>query len=181
MFGFGEVMSVRFKGIQLVQMLVALCMIAVLAVVSLPMLSSASSKAGASACNSNLMTLGNALMLYDTDHGQLPHLFNLDRPNSSVVSLDSVFAPGRIEIASLNCPSDTENLFVTTGTSYAWNEAWNDIPLSLANGRAVLPILADKAPFHAPRAAGYNALYIDSPAPGRPELRVETIDTVPSR
>jgi len=69
----------------------------------------------------------------------------------------------------LRCPSDRQQLFETTGSSYSWNSLVNGqdaehiVVLGLNFNPHQIPLLFDKAGFHSARGAAkaQNFLYAD--------------------
>ncbi|MEM9414606.1 MAG: type II secretion system protein [Planctomycetota bacterium] len=151
----------RCRGLNLVEVLVAVCLIAVLAAVSLPMLSQANSGARSAACRANLMTLGHALADYQQSHGTLPALMNRNDRALDVPTIDTFLTLSNPQRSALHCPGDDTGTFERTGTSYVWLAPWGPSTQQLTGDNAWLnaPILSDKAPFHTDQQLPYNALF----------------------
>jgi type II secretory pathway pseudopilin PulG len=147
------------RGLSLVEVSVATCLIAVLAAVSLPMLSQANSQARTSACRANLTQLGEVLVTYEADRGTLPVLFNRDDRALSVPTLDGLAEPYAIDPSVLHCPSDDSGLYQRSGTSYQWFSAWDGRSLQDSQPLPDQPLLADKAPLHDDQEPGLNGLF----------------------
>ncbi|MFI4861222.1 MAG: type II secretion system protein [Phycisphaerales bacterium JB063] len=150
----------RCRGLNLIEVLVAVCLIAVLAVVSLPMLTRASGEARSTACRANLMTLGQVLEQYQQTHGQLPTLMNRDDRSLDVPTLDTFLTLDTAQTSALHCPGDNTGVFERSGTSYGWFALWNQRAPRQPDNTSWprTPILSDKAPFHDDPSRPYNAL-----------------------
>ncbi len=146
-------------GLSLVEVSVATCLIAVLAAVSLPMLSQANSQARTSACRANLTQLGEVLVAYEADRGTLPVLFNRDDRALSVPTLDGLAQSYTIDTSALQCPSDDSGLYLRSGTSYQWFSAWDGRSFHDIQPLPERPLLADKAPLHDDQEPGFNGLF----------------------
>ena len=153
--------AVRYRGLNLVEVLVAVCLIAVLAVVSLPMLTRANGEARSTACRANLMMLGQHLDRYQQSHGQLPALMNRDNKSLDVPTIDTLLDLPLQQRSALHCPSDDADCFARTGTSYGWFATWDHQTYRQPESSPwpMTPILADKAPFHTDQQHPYNALF----------------------
>ena len=70
----------------------------------------------------------------------------------------------------LRCPSDNQNIFEQTASSYSWNSLLNGenadkpVVLGMTFSPHAIPVFFDKQGFHAARGAGkaINYLYADS-------------------
>lgn len=151
-------------------------MIAVLAVVSLPLLTRANSQARNVACAANLQSLGQHLMDYQSDRGAMPAFFNRDDRSLDVPTIDQWLSPAGAETNLLQCPSDDSGLFARSGTSYQWFTAWDGVSRLDPTAPYSVPILADKAPLHAESPMGYNGLFALSRDPGEDRFRVGPCD-----
>lgn len=155
----------RRRGLNLIETLVALGLIAVLAIVSLPMLSSANSEARSSACRGNLLTLGQALEQSRDAEGRLPAMMNRDDLSLAVPTIDRVLPLDAMQRAGLRCPSDDAEHASRSGTSYQWFSSWDSHggPDFATDSEPLTPLLADKAPFHTDQLHPYNALFSNPP------------------
>jgi len=154
---------VHHRGLSLIEVLIVLCLITVLAAVSLPMMTQANGQARSTACQANLYTLGQHLQRFELTNGRMPVLMNRDSQWLDVPTLDQLIVLPRDDDAVFNCPADDRQLFERTGTSYRWHSAWDDTPLARADTPPQTPILSDKAPLHPDQRDPYNALFL---APG---------------
>ena len=142
----------------LIELLVVIAIIGLLAGLVLPVFSRAKEQGRSAACLSNLHQLGVSLQVYigeNDDH--LPYM--QDRATNSVStntypSVDIVLARQLGSTNVLRCPSDNEELFEKTGSSYAWNDflngqsAANPNTLGLPLTPNEVPVFFDKDPFH---------------------------------
>jgi prepilin-type processing-associated H-X9-DG protein len=159
----------------LVELLVIISIIGILAALLLPVLGRARESGRATACLSNLRQLGLALQLYVQDHNnRLPTMFDapvntnsLPATNTLIMNLVLSNYLGSVEI--LKCPSDVNDLFHSTGSSYSWNFWLNGQdadhlsigPLQFDPHN--IPLSFDKEAFHKARGPklAVNYLYAD--------------------
>lgn len=134
-------------GSQLVEMLVALGMIGVLAMVSLPMLTKASDQARAQACRANLETIGKRLAAEVEQHGCLPGLTTAATTPGATDPLIELMRYDSPHV--LVCPSD-EKAGEPGHTSYRWFDAWNGIDPGSVYGLVDLPLVVEKQSYHDP-------------------------------
>lgn len=123
------------------------------------MLSQANSQARTSACRANLTQLGQVLVGYEKDQSALPVLFNRDDRSLDVPTLDQWAQALGLDASVLQCPSDDSGLYLRSGTSYQWFNAWDGRSFHDAEPLPSQPLLADKAPLHTDKEPGYNALF----------------------
>ncbi len=152
-----------------------IAIIALLAGLLLPVVSRAKEAGRSTACLSNLHQIGIALQMYVQDNNNhLPVMRDCasrtNLPPNSLPSPDTVLSNELGNLKVLFCPSDRQQLFEQTGSSYAWN--------SLLNGQNAdhfeifgmnfnphqIPLMYDKEAFHIARGdkKGVNYLYADS-------------------
>lgn len=159
----------------LIEMLVVIAVIALLAALLLPVLSKGKEAGRATACVSNLHQIGIALQLYvDGNHNLLPVM--RDRPSdTNAISTNALPSPDmvlRAELGNTNvlrCPSDNQNIFEETGSSYSWNSLLNGesaerlTVLGMNFDPHAIPVFFDKQGFHAARGPNkaVNYLYAD--------------------
>ena len=148
-------MSRRALGIQLIELLVAVGMIGVLALVSIPVLTRASDDARAVACMANLNELGRTINDYYRQHHTLPSICETD--DDRLDGKDLYEFMGDDTAYLLRCPSDETLTRTPDASSYRWYESWNGINPQDICGMADLPLLIERASFHgstdSPRAA----------------------------
>lgn len=163
------------RAFTLVELLVVLAIIAVLAALLLPVLARARESARATACLSNLHQIGIALQIYvQENNNKLPVM--RDAPTDPAEAATNTFPTiNKVLLAQLGntnvlrCPSDFQQLFETTGSSYSWNSLLNGedadhlVIFGLHFNPHEIPVVFDKADFHKARgpAKAVNYLYAD--------------------
>ncbi len=158
----------------LVELLVAMAIIGALAALLLPVLGRAKEEGRAAACLSNLHQIGIALQLYtDENANRLPVLYDAllgaDPATPRTNTIDVVLTNQLGSTKILRCPSDRKDLFIRTGSSYAWNTLVNGQDanhlslLTLPFNPHQIPLVFDKEKFHQTRGSGkeVNFLYAD--------------------
>ena len=159
----------------LIELLVVVAIIALLAALLLPVLSKGKEAGRATVCVSNLHQIGIALQIYvDGNHNLLPVM--RDRPSdTNVISTNALPSPDvvlRSELGNTNvlrCPSDNQNVFEQSGSSYSWNSLLNGENadslkvMGMNFDPHAIPVFFDKQGFHAARGAdkAVNYLYAD--------------------
>jgi prepilin-type N-terminal cleavage/methylation domain-containing protein len=158
-------------GFTLVELLVALGVIAILAALLLPALSRGKESARGLSCLSNLHQIGIGLQLYVSDNAnRLPTAF--DWSSSSTTNsplINRVLFPHIGNSNVFRCVSDRQGVFEATGSSYSWNFLLNGQDadhlrlLGLDFNPHQVPLVFDKEEFHKARGAGKgkNFLYAD--------------------
>jgi prepilin-type N-terminal cleavage/methylation domain-containing protein len=167
----------------LVELLVVLAIVGVLAGLLLPALARARESGRATACLSNLRQIGIALQVYTQDHdNRMPTAFDAGLPGTPAATngptLDQVLSNHLSAPRLFLCPSDDQELFARTGSSYSWNSLLNGQDadhLRLFNLPAEhnrIPLVFDKEAFHRRRGEGlgHQFLYADGRIQNRLEL-----------
>jgi len=165
----------RPQAFTLIELLVVIAIIGLLAALLVPGFARARELARGTACASNLRQIGLGLQLCVQDnHNRMPHL----RDRTLDTNPPAAFLLPTVDVALSNyvgnvqvfrCPSDREELFARTGSSYGWNSLLNGQNadqlrvLTLDLGSSQTPVMFDKEAFHAARGPkkGVNYLYAD--------------------
>lgn len=164
----------RRRAFTLVELLVVLAVIGILTALLLPAVVGTKEGGRSTVCLNNLHQIGIALQIYvQENQNHLPVMQNIgtngppptNGPPVNVVLLPYVGGNSNI----FRCPSDNENLFALTGTSYFWNTVLNGQDadhltiLNLPYPQNQIPVVSDKDKFHIARgdAHAINYLYAD--------------------
>jgi prepilin-type N-terminal cleavage/methylation domain-containing protein len=154
----------------LVELLVAVAIIALLAGIAFPAYRWIVKSSEASVCKSNLAQIGSALSLYLSDHNlRLPELaVGRDSiEDESTPTIDTLLMPYASSRDVFLCPGDHEGIGERTGTSYLWNHLLNGQRLDnmsffgIRDDPKRIPVIADKEGFHEAEEVKANILYGD--------------------
>ena len=159
----------------MIELLVVIAIISVLAALLFPVLSRARESARGTACLSNLRQVGVALQLYVQDnHNRMPEMRDVSPdtnsiPTNALPGIHIVLAPQLGNVQVLRCPSDREELFERTGSSYSWNSLLNKQDadhlelFKMPFNPHQVPVVFDKEAFHKARGPtkAVNYLYAD--------------------
>ena len=159
----------------IIELLVVIAVIALLAAFLLPVLGRSKEAARSTACISNLRQIGIALQLYvDANNNRLPamrdRLMDTNAPPTNALPTVEVVLKDELGNTNvLRCPSDRDQIFERTASSYSWNSLLNDqvadnlTVLGLNVSPHAIPVFFDKQGFHAARGLdrAVNYLYAD--------------------
>ena len=168
-------------GFTLVELLVAISIIAILASLLLPTLSRGKRNALAIACVNNLHQVGIALDIYVQENDNrlpaCPMLPSLNTDTNILEPITTVLLPYLLTDRVFQCRADS-TIFPKEGTSYEWNtflngasydrpQDWSPVTRSIVEtifgGRLNTPLIGDAEAFHVPQGnrLGKNALFFD--------------------
>jgi prepilin-type N-terminal cleavage/methylation domain-containing protein/prepilin-type processing-associated H-X9-DG protein len=163
--------SPPFFAFTLLELLVVIGIISILAAMLLPAISRVKESGRATGCLSNLHQQGLSLQLYVQDnHNRLPWM------NDKSLTTTNPYPPPDIVLSNylgnvniLRCPSDKQELFKSTGSSYSWNSLLNGEDAEHLNALGMdfdphaIPLMYDKDKFHLARgeSKAVNFLYAD--------------------
>jgi prepilin-type N-terminal cleavage/methylation domain-containing protein/prepilin-type processing-associated H-X9-DG protein len=155
----------------LIELLVVISLIATLAALIFPLFGRAKEAGRATVCLSNLHQVGVALQLYVQENGnRLPTMRDKSlTTTNSLPGPDLVLSNYLGNIHVLQCPSDRQGLFQSTGSSYSWNSLLNGqdadhlTALGMSFDPHQIPLMFDKDKFHKARGVKkeVNYLYAD--------------------
>jgi prepilin-type N-terminal cleavage/methylation domain-containing protein/prepilin-type processing-associated H-X9-DG protein len=159
----------RRPGFTLMELLVTICIIAVLVSISIPATNRVLHKARAVQCMGHLRGLGSALHLYLADHDNVMPTLVIARESkeSEEDAIDNTL-DGYVDNPDVfRCPADNKQFFKDTGTSYLWNNLLNRQHVSelrmmgIIRDGSRIPVMSDKENFHKYRDVEVNILYAD--------------------
>jgi prepilin-type N-terminal cleavage/methylation domain-containing protein/prepilin-type processing-associated H-X9-DG protein len=172
----------------LVELLVVIAIMGLLAALLLPGLGRAKESGRAAACLSNLHQIGLALQLYVQDNNnRLPYTRDKSLTTTNELpSPDMVLSNYLANLQVLRCPSDKQQVFETTGSSYYWNNLLNGQDADHLSAFGIgfaphqIPLFCDKDKFHAARGPKKEVNYLYADGHLKNLLVMEgTIQTVP--
>ena len=159
----------------LIELLVVISVIGILAGLLLPVLSRAREQGRSTACLSNLRQIGLSVQLYVQDNeNKMPRIYDYVKatngpPLPNPLTIEKVLSNYLGNPKILRCPSDDQQLFEETASSYAWNflingqDAEHLEMFNLQFNPHQVPLAFDKEKFHRARGEerGKNWLYAD--------------------
>ena|SRR6185437_2927199 len=161
------------RGFTLLELLVVIAVIAILAALLLPTLGRAKEYGRSTVCLSNLHQIGIALQLYVSDNqNKLPTMSDWSTNSASNTNgppMNQVLASQAGSTNIFRCPSDNQNLFAISGSSYSWNFLVNGEDADQLHAMGMdfknheIPLVFDKESFHQTLGAtkAVNYLYAD--------------------
>jgi prepilin-type N-terminal cleavage/methylation domain-containing protein/prepilin-type processing-associated H-X9-DG protein len=168
-------LKLRQLAFTLIELLVVIAIISTLAALLAVGLGRAKELARGTACLSNLRQIGLGLQIYvQENNNRMPSLRDrapgTNAPVTNALPTVEVALSNQVgNVLVFRCPSDRQQFFEQTGSSYAWNSLLNGQDadhlrvLTLNLGSSQTPVIFDKEAFHAARGAkkGVNYLYAD--------------------
>ncbi len=153
------------RGLSLVELLVAIAVLATLSAISIPVGRSFIAKSRQTACLGQLRGLGVALEGYLQDHLQRMPKLAQGRPDKADASevLETVLLPYVDGPQAFACPQDAVE-HAKTGSSYFWNPTQNGRHVTkleffnITDQPEKIPLIFDKQAWH---PGGTNFLYAD--------------------
>ena len=155
----------------LIELLVVIAIIGILAALLLPALARSKEAARSAVCLSNLHQVGVALQIYVSENNnKLPMMRDMPLTGPQVLpAINLVLAPQLGNTNVLRCPSDNNQVFERTGSSYSWNSLVNGQDAEHLNELKIITnpheihLVFDKEGFHKARGANkaVNYLYAD--------------------
>src|SRR5262249_49805965 len=117
----------RHFAFTLLELLAVIALFGLLAALLFPALGRAKESGRAAACLSNLHQIGVAFQLYVQDNkNPLPYMRDKSLTTTNELpSPDMVLSNYVGNLQVLKCPSDKQQVFETTGSSYYWNNLLN--------------------------------------------------------
>ncbi len=163
----------NYSAFTLVELLVVMSIIALLAAMILPAMGRGKESGHSAVCQSNLHQTGVALQMYvDDSHNIMPTMYDMPLTNAdtNLATIDVVLAPQLGSTNVLRCPSDNQQIFQLTGSSYSWNNLLNGQNanqlkvMGMTPGNSKIPVVFDKQSFHSLLGSKHavNYLYADS-------------------
>lgn len=153
------------RGLSLVEVLIVVMLIAVMMVMSLPMLGIANAKARSELCQQNLVDIGQAVVTFSQDTGKLPAIQPIP-PHHDGQSL-SEFVSNRLRTPLVvYCPSDETDLSQRLGTSYKWSIGFNALPTEQLPNMVGKPLLLDRESYHTNADLPVNELVLSQDEAG---------------
>jgi prepilin-type N-terminal cleavage/methylation domain-containing protein/prepilin-type processing-associated H-X9-DG protein len=158
-------MTMKTRGFSMIELLVAIAIVATLAGIGIPVTRSVLAKSRESACLGNLRSLGIGLESYLQDHNRvLPELeAGRNSKSDDAPVLETVLIDYVENENAFRCPQDSAE-FAKTGSSYLWNSTQSGLPVSklaffgITDRPDKIPLIFDKEAWH---PGGTNFLYAD--------------------
>lgn len=161
--------SRKQRGMTLLEILVVISIIGLVAAIAVPTTRQIRANAKSTQCIAKLRGIGIGLSNYFYDHGTtFPTLVTArESRNEEAPAIDTVLLPYVQDEFVFQCPSDHDQIFEETGSSYFWNSLINGQQLGnmdllgVVKVESGIPIASDKENFHEDANDGVNVLYAD--------------------
>lgn len=157
------------EGFTLVEMLITISILTLIFGIIFSTMKAVKSQASSVVCAGKLRDIGVALNSWTGDHGlKFPELAAArESRNDDVPVMDTVLREYLPDELAFQCPSDHQQIFEKTGSSYFWNSLINgqmignmDL-LGITSIETGIPIASDKENFHKSVGDEVNILYAD--------------------
>ncbi|MDB6019978.1 MAG: hypothetical protein JWR19_4467 [Pedosphaera sp.] len=172
------------RAFTLIEVLVVIAIIGILVALLLPALKRMKETGRSAVCLNNLHQIGIALQLYVQDNqNRIPHMYDKSASiglGTNGSSVDVLLASHLGSLLVLRCPSDAQQIYELTGSSYSWNSALNGQDadhlnfVGLTDKPHQIPVMFDKQKFHIVRGEtrAINYLFADGHIKNLLEIQV---------
>jgi len=162
--------QMKAGGFTLLEMLTVAALVSLVLALGVPSYNRIKHQAYAAQCTSKLRQIGVSMTDYLADNGLVFPVLSPgreSRDDNKTPVLETVLLDYVPDETIFQCPSDHEQFFERTGSSYFWNSLVNGQKLGQMNllgivkQEAGIPIVSDKENFHKHIGGEVNILYAD--------------------